>query len=418
MVEKSKNNTVIVLGISASISAYKSIDLAKRLEKSGFEIYVIFTKDAERFCPLDVVKTFFPNRVYLHSDYFNAQGEILHTYLAKKAKYVLIAPATANIISDIATASGGSLLSDICLATQASIVLAPAMNKEMWSNVLVQDNIKKIVAYPNKFYIIGPGYGEQACGDIGLGRLEDIDDIIFFMEYLNTDKIFENVKFTITLGRTEEKIDPARCITNFSSGKMGFSLALEALKMGAQVFIISGRTSHNLQLPKGYPYKIKQTYAYTVEKMFAATMETMQNSQPDIFIGVAAVSDYRPLQYSAHKIKKDNRKTGLNIKLTKNCDIIATVAKNYTTVFTVGFAAESNNLIDYAVQKLNDKALNMIVANDIADNKVFGKDNNEVYIISNQNDEIIKLQDAPKAIIARNILSEINKVYQAYCPSS
>lgn len=399
----------IILGITASISAYKSIELAKELEKSGFEIHVVFTKEALQFCPIEVMRTFFPNRVYQYSDYFNQQGEILHIHLAKQAKFILIAPATANIISDIATARGGTLLNDICLATPAPIVLAPAMNKEMWANILVQENIKKLRTFSEKYHIVGPGYGEQACGDIGLGRLEDIKNIVFFIEYLATDKILKNLKLIVTLGRTEEKIDPARCITNFSSGKMGFAIAIEALKMGADVHIISGKTSHNQQLPLGFPYKIKQINAYSVEQMYLATMENVELIKPDIFIGTAAVSDYRPEQYSEHKIKKDKRKNGLNIRLTKNRDIIATVAKKYPEIFMVGFAAESNNLIDYARAKLKEKNLNMVVANDIADNKSFGSDTNEVYIISSDDAAIKKITEAPKQIIAKNILFDISE---------
>ena len=300
---------MIILGISGSIAAYKAIDIAKGLVDHGEDIRIVLSKSAADFISPLSLRSLFPGKVYLHNEHLGRQDEMLHISLAKAAKLILIAPASANIIATIANGFANCLLSSICSATKAPILLAPAMNKVMWENEYVQANIAKLK------HIIGPASGLQACGDNGLGRMVEVTEIIDYAQNFSTIKSLSNKKVVITAGPTLEAIDPVRFLSNHSSGKMGYALAKMAAMMGAEVTLISGPTSitasNNVKL-------IKITSA---DEMLKAAIEYAKEA--DIFIANAAVADYKPQNYQLDKIKKNSET--LNLQLIKNPDIISII---------------------------------------------------------------------------------------------
>jgi phosphopantothenoylcysteine decarboxylase/phosphopantothenate--cysteine ligase len=358
--------STILLGVSGSIAAYKSIELAKLLLEHNFDIEIVLSRSAAEFVSPLTLRSIFPGKVYLHDDLLGERDKMLHISLAKAADLVLIAPASANMIAKIANGYADCLLSNICLATQVPIIIAPAMNKIMWENKLVQENIDKLE------YIIGPASGVQACGDVGLGRMLEPVEILKQIKNFYLDKIFEGKKILITAGPTVENIDPVRFISNHSSGKMGYAIAETALKMGAEVTLISGPTA--LKIPSGVNF-IQVTSA---DEMLKASIEHAPNS--DIFISTAAVTDYKVEKTLTHKLKKKSEI--LHLSLTPNPDILKHIKQNFPQIFAVGFAAETNNFEEYGLKKLNDKKLDMIAINDVSNGKVFGQNFNELHIIT------------------------------------
>lgn len=383
---------MIILGISGSIAAYKTIELAKLLQASGFDFKVVLSKSAADFISPLTLKSLFPQKVLLCNEMLDNQDEMLHISLAKSATLVLIAPASANMIAKIATAQADCLLSTLCLATKAPIIVAPAMNKVMWENERVQANIAKLK------HVIGPANGKQACGDDGLGRMLEPSEIFEHIKYFGLAKIFANQKIIITAGPTIEAIDPVRFISNHSSGKMGYAIAKIARLMGADVTVISGPT--NLTAFEG----VKVMNVKSAVEMLEASLE--QAKDVDIFIACAAVSDYKPLRYSASKIKKCSR--NMTIELEANHDIVSQIKKISPNIFVVGFAAETHNIKEYGLKKLQEKHLDMIAMNDVSDGKVFGQDTNQLHVISYDKTEyFISLNN--KEIVAKELLQIINK---------
>lgn len=383
---------MIVIGVTGSIAAYKSIELAKLLIENGFEIKIILSASAADFVSPLTLRSLFPGKVYLYNDDLEENDEMLHINLAKAAEMILIAPASANIIGKIANGLADCLLSTICLASEAPILLAPAMNKVMWENKFVQDNISKFN------YIIGPSSGIQACGDIGFGRMSEPHEILEYIKNFNIKKIFNNQKIIITAGPTHEKIDPVRYISNYGSGKMGYALAKIANKMGAEVTLISGPTI--LEAPIG----VNLIKVESSNEMYEASIEAAKNC--DIFIGAAAVADYSLIEYSKQKIKKTDK--NLNLILKENLDIIASIKKKYQDIFVVGFAAETNDFLKYGLAKLESKNLDMIAINDVSNGKVFGKDYNELHVITKGKDENI-IPKNTKDQVAKELLELISK---------
>jgi len=375
---------MILIGVSGSIAAYKSIELAKLLVENGFEIEIILSASAADFVSPLTLNSLFPNKVHLHDEVLGLSGEMLHITLAKAAEMILIAPASANMIGKISNGLADCLLSTVCLATKAPIIVAPAMNKIMWENQFVQSNISKLQ------HIIGPASGKQACGDVGLGRMIDPVDIVKYVKEFSIKKILNKKRIVITAGPTHEKIDPVRYISNYSSGKMGYALAKIAVLMGAEVTLISGPT--NLTPPQG----VRLINIETSEEMFQASMDAAKDS--DVFIGAAAVADYSPKNYSNQKIKKND--LDLNLSLKENSDIIASVKKMHSNVFVVGFAAETNNFIEYGVKKLKSKNIDIIAINDVSGGKVFNSDNNELHVVT---------KDDKECLISRNNKNEVAK---------
>ena len=410
------HNKNILLGITGGIAAYKCAELTRLLKKQGANIQVVMTPAAEAFVTPMTLQAVSGNPVRTHLLDTTAEAGMGHIELARWADLILIAPATADCIARLAHGFANDLLTTVCLATKAPIALAPAMNQAMWSNLVTQANVAKIALYPH-FVIWGPGEGEQACGDTGVGRMLEPNEITQHAIELITEqeqlpqtqpKALHGKRIVITAGPTREAIDPVRYLSNESSGKMGYALAQAALNAGAQVTLISGPTQ---LLP---PAGATVTHVISALEMHAASLEAAKDA--DIFIGAAAVADFRPSQYAAQKIKKGTEQH-MHIELTKNPDIIADVAKLTPRPWLVGFAAETRDLIGYATQKLQRKKLDMIIANDVSDKNIgFNSDSNAVTVLSQkaQSTEVssITLAVDTKDKIAEQLLKVIAKASQ------
>ncbi|BCD96437.1 bifunctional phosphopantothenoylcysteine decarboxylase/phosphopantothenate--cysteine ligase CoaBC [Marinagarivorans cellulosilyticus] len=410
------HNKNILLGITGGIAAYKCAELTRLLKKQGANIQVVMTPAAEAFVTPMTLQAVSGNPVRTHLLDTTAEAGMGHIELARWADLILIAPATADCIARLAHGFANDLLTTVCLATKAPIALAPAMNQAMWSNLVTQANVAKIALYPH-FVIWGPGEGEQACGDTGVGRMLEPNEITQHAIELITEqeqlpqtqpKALHGKRIVITAGPTREAIDPVRYLSNESSGKMGYALAQAALNAGAQVTLISGPTQ---LLP---PAGATVTHVISALEMHAASLEAAKDA--DIFIGAAAVADFRPSQYAAQKIKKGTEQH-MHIALTKNPDIIADVAKLTPRPWLVGFAAETRDLIGYATQKLQRKKLDMIIANDVSDKNIgFNSDSNAVTVLSQkaQSTEVssITLAVDTKDKIAEQLLKVIAKASQ------
>ncbi len=376
----------IVLAISGGIAAYKTPELIRRLKEQGADVRVVLTASAKAFVSplsLQVVSTYAVAESLLDPQAELAMG---HIELAKWADLILIAPATANIIAKLAHGIADDLLTTICLATKATIAIAPAMNQQMWHAPATQENIKTLKR--RHINILGPAAGEQACGDVGLGRMLDIDDLINLTAQLFAAKTLVGQHWVITAGPTREAIDPVRYISNHSSGKMGYALAQVAINAGAKVSLISGPVA--LTPPQGVNL-IKVTSAIEMHQQSLNLAE-----QADVFIACAAVADYRVADVAEQKIKKNSHNT-MQLNLVKNPDIVADVAALKQKPFTVGFAAETQKVAQYAQEKLTRKHLDLIAANDVAqNNQGFNSDNNALQVFSPSKQFIIPLANKIK----------------------
>jgi phosphopantothenoylcysteine decarboxylase / phosphopantothenate---cysteine ligase len=388
---------VIILGISGSIAAYKIIELAKLFVENKIDFRIILSKSAPNFVSPMLLKSLFPKKIFLFDQDLGDEDEMLHISLAKQAKLILIAPASANMISKISHAQADCLLSTVCLASEAPIIIAPAMNKVMWENKLVQNNVAKFQ------YVIGPASGKQACGDNGLGRMVEPQEMFEYIKYFYIEKSLQNKKILITSGPTIENIDPVRFLSNYSSGKMGYAIAKIASFMGAEVTLVSGPTSLS-------PPKVKSFInVKSAQEMMQICLS--HAGENDIFISAAAVADYCLEFISQEKIKKSDETKILN--LVKNPDIITTVKKEFPNIFAVGFAAETCNIKEYGIEKLNKKMLDMIAINDVSDGKVFANDYNQLHVITkNKNEYFIERSD--KESVAQKLLSIISSQISCY----
>jgi len=314
-----------------------------------------------------------------------------HIELSRNADAILIAPASAEFIAKLVHGRADDLLSTLCLARDCPLLVAPAMNKQMWENPATQRNIAQLKK--DGVSILGPDSGDQACGEVGLGRMLEAEDLLVLVNAHFTPKLLAGKRVLITAGATLEMIDPVRAITNLSSGKMGYAIAQAAADMGADVTLVSGATS--LEAPKG----MNNISAKSAESMYQAVMSNISNQ--DIFIGVAAVADYSPVEISAQKIKKSTASRSL--ELTPNKDILAEVARLPNAPFCVGFAAESENLLTYAEAKRKAKKLPLIVANLVVD--AMGSDENSVTLLDKNGAH--PLPRAPKTEVAKLLLQHI-----------
>ena len=383
----------IILGITGSIAAYKAAELIRLLKKQGADIQVIMTKSAKEFIsPLTLQAL--SGKPILENMWEPSKGNGMeHINQSKKADLILIAPASANFIAKLAQGLADDLLSNICLARNCPILIAPSMNKQMWENAATKRNVSIITQ--DGIAISGPESGEQACGDEGMGRFINDKMLLLDIEKSLKTPILKNKNILISCGATFEKIDDARAITNLSSGKMGFSIVNEAYALGANVTLIYGRTE---TLP---PSGIKSFYAPNHKMMNKLIKKNAKDN--DIFISVAAISDYLPKKVSG-KLKKHNDK--LILELQKSSDILLETSLEFDNLFCVGFSAEIKEIIKNAQDKLKKKNLNMIIANSI--NKSMGEDSAEIYII-NKN-EVIHIPKATKKELAFNILKHIYKM--------
>ena len=397
-------NKRILLGISGGIAAYKSADLVRRLKERGAQVRVILTDAAQHFITPLTLQALSGNPVSTSLLDPAAEAAMGHIELAKWADIMLIAPASADVIARMAHGLANDLLTTCVLATVAPVAIAPAMNQQMYKNIATQQNLAKLSSY--NFYIYGPGVGDQACGDTGAGRmLEPLQLVSALEEHFLAEQQLNNIKITITAGPTREAIDPVRYISNHSSGKMGFALAAAAAAMGAEVTLISGPVQ--LATPAG----VKRIDVTSAQQMHDAALAQAVNS--DIFIGCAAVADYRVAQVAGEKMKKQGN-AALELKLVQNPDIIASVAAlAQNRPFTVGFAAETQNVLQYAKDKLARKKLDLICANDVAKAEHgFNSDNNAVTLI--WQDGELALPAQAKTSLAKAILQHIHRQYSAH----
>jgi phosphopantothenoylcysteine decarboxylase/phosphopantothenate--cysteine ligase len=364
----------IVLGISGGIAAYKTPELVRRLRERGADVQIVMTASAEEFVTPTSLQAVSGRPIRTNLWDKEAEASMSHIELARWADLVLIAPATAEIMARLAGGGAPDLLATLCLATEAPIAIAPAMNRVMWANPAVQANRK--ILEERGVMILGPDHGSQACGETGAGRMLDPDVIAEAVCSADiagaaADGVLAGKTVLVTAGPTREPIDPVRYITNRSSGKMGYAVASAARSLGARVILVSGPVS--LPEPRGVDVVSVETAA----EMHAATHERI--AEADIFIAAAAVSDYRPAEASGQKIKKTSDTMAL--ELVRCPDILASVAALDNAPFTVGFAAETEKVRDYALGKLENKKLDMIVANRVGADHGFDVDDNAAEVL-------------------------------------
>ena len=364
-----RRNSRILVGVTGGIAAYKSPDLVRRLVERGGDARVVMTEAACEFITPLTLQAVSGHPVHQYLLDAEAESGMSHIDLARWAEIIVVAPATANFIAKMASGKADDLLTALILASEAEIVVAPAMNRQMWQNRATQDNLAELKKRGVR--VIGPAAGGQACGEVGLGRMSEPDEIAQELLGDGVPKLLAGAHVVLTAGPTWEAIDPVRGITNHSSGKMGFALAEAARDFGAQVTLISGPVQ--LETPPG----IKRIDVVSAQDMLKAVQQHI--GQADMFVGVAAVSDYRPASSAKQKIKK-NKET-MELELVKNPDILSTVAALDNPPFTIGFAAETESIDENARSKLKNKQVNMIVANDVGDEGgVFGNQYNEVTV--------------------------------------
>lgn len=388
-------NKHILLGVTGGIAAYKSADLIRRLQDLGATVRVIMTSAAQEFITPLTLQALSGNPV--HTDLLDpaAEAAMGHIELARWADLVLIAPASADFMARLAQGKGDDLLTTVCLATSSAIALAPAMNQGMWRNQATQANLQTVQA--RGIAVFGPAEGIQACGDMGPGRMLEPIDIAVAAAQLFQMGSLAGCKVVITAGPTREAIDPVRYLSNYSSGKMGYALAQAAVEAGAQTVLISGPT--NLTAPP----RVTLVAVVSAEEMYQASLKHAQAC--DIFIAAAAVADYRPASLAPQKLKKTSADE-LLLTLVKNPDIVASVAALEPKPFTVGFAAESENLIAYARTKLIEKNLDWVIANNIAEPGIgFNSEDNAVTLIDHNSEQ--KLTQRSKQQLARDLIARL-----------
>ncbi len=393
-------NRNVLLGVSGGIAAYKSAELVRQLQERGATVRVIMTRGAQEFITPLTLQALSGHPV--HTELLDEEAErgMGHIELARWADLLLIAPATADLLARLAHGRADDLLTTVALATAAPVLLAPAMNQQMWRDPATAANLE--ILLERGFRSVGPASGEQACGDVGPGRMEQPEQIAERAASLFDSGLLDGKRVVITAGPTREALDPVRYISNHSSGKMGYALARAAVDAGAHTTLVSGPVS----LP--VPEHVHCRRVESARDMLAACLELLPDC--DIFIASAAVADYRPEQVAPQKIKKAGE--GMTLSLVRNPDIVATVAAAPERPFTVGFAAETDNVLGYARGKLEAKGLDLIVANDVSDQTIgFNSEDNEVTLLWPAGER--PLTRASKANLARQIIAVIAEL----CPS-
>ncbi|WP_049631457.1 bifunctional phosphopantothenoylcysteine decarboxylase/phosphopantothenate--cysteine ligase CoaBC [Cellvibrio sp. pealriver] len=386
-------NKQILLGVTGGIAAYKSADLVRRLQDAGARVQVVMTPAAQEFITPLTMQALSGNPVHTQLLDPEAEAGMGHIQLARWADLVLIAPATADFIARLSQGMGNDLLTSICLATAAPIALAPAMNQGMWHNAATQANLELLRT--RKIHLFGPADGGQACGDIGPGRMLEPLQLVDAAASLFTTGSLAGKKVVITAGPTREALDPVRYLSNHSSGKMGYAIAQAAAEAGARTILISGPT----QLAT--PARVTRIDVVSANEMLDESLKAAEGC--DLFIAAAAVADYRPAQQASQKIKKGASDT-MMLELVKNPDIVASIASLNPKPFVVGFAAESENLLEHARAKLTRKNVDLIVANNISDSRIgFNSDDNAVTLVdANSTTEI---SQRSKQQLARELIA-------------
>jgi len=391
-------NKHIILGVSGSIAAYKSPDIVRRLQDLGAEVRVILTSGGREFVSERSLQTVSKNKV--HDNLWDSEAELSmgHIELAKWADVVIIAPASANTIAKLCHGKADDLLSTVILATSASIMVAPSMNQQMYASLAMKDNLALL--QKRGVRIIDPGFGEQACGDVGEGRLAEPSEIALQASELFQNNSLAGKKVLITVGGTVEAIDPVRFLSNHSSGKMGMALAYTSIQAGAETTLVIGSISIDVEK------RAKTIFVTSANDMHEAVMANIHDQ--DLFISCAAVADYRPTKVSPNKIKKtSNQKT---IELVANKDILSDVCQLKDKPICIGFAAETENYLNNANQKLKNKNCDAIILNNISNSEIGLKsDDNEVYFITRDGSE--KINKNSKQIVAEKIVKKITEEF-------
>ena len=395
---KNLNNKNILVGITGSIAAYKAAQLVSNLKNNGAHVKVIMTKASTSFITERTLESISKNKVLI--DESENEESFLHLDVSKWADIILIAPCTANSLNKITNGIGDDLLSTTCLAFQGKIFIAPAMNPNMWNNSILQDNLKNISH--DKFEIIGPDYGNHACGDVGYGRMSSPEIIVETLSKSMGRGVLDGIKILVTAGPTREPIDPVRFISNYSSGKMGYAIAEYARDLGGDVKLISGPVK--LRLPEGLLNKAVETSTEMLDEVLKSITDC------DIFISAAAISDYKPADSLTEKHKSADG--DLNIKLVRGEDILKTAKLKNKNVFAVGFSAETKNIEENAKAKLVSKKIDMIIANEANHQKGLGfeSDYNQIVIINES--ETTTIPRNSKKELAKIIIHKIVSIYK------
>lgn len=400
----------ILLAITGGISAYKSAVLARLLIKAGCTVRVMMTDGACEFITPLTLQALTGNEVHTKLLDDEAERGMGHIELAKWADMVVIAPASANTIGRLAGGLADNLVTTVALATTAPIVIVPAMNQAMYAHAIVQDNLAKLTRFG--YTVLTPDSGEQACGDVGVGRLPEPDDlcerILTLLAKSQNPQSLRGKKVIITAGATVEAIDPVRFLSNHSTGKMGFAIAKACMNAGADVTIVAGRGVH---LPT--PFGAKRITVTTADDMLSACQLVMTDDGDSIFIATAAVADYKVANIASQKIKKTSNQDGLTLALIKNPDILATISHTFPNAVMVGFAAETQDSENYAHAKLIAKNLDMIAVNDVSDKSIgFGSDDNAmtVFFAKHYGMDKMVLDKASKESIAKSLVECVARI--------
>jgi phosphopantothenoylcysteine decarboxylase/phosphopantothenate--cysteine ligase len=392
-------NKRILLGITGGIAAYKSADLARRLRDAGAEVRVVMTASATEFITPLTLQAVSGHPVYQHLLDTDAEAAMSHISLARWADAILVAPASANFLARLAQGRADDLLSTICLAAASPVAVAPAMNQQMWSNAATQANLETL--RKNGIHIFGPAEGSQACGETGFGRMQEPVELAKLTAALFATGELDGLTVLVTAGPTWEAIDPVRGLSNRSSGKMGYAIASAAVEAGAKVILVSGPTA------LAAPERLRTLHVESAQEMYDTVHQHI--AEADIFIGVAAVADYRPAQTTNQKIKKTEKT--MTLSLERNPDILASVAALTPAPFTVGFAAETENLEQHACTKLENKKLDLVAANRVGVNIGFGADDNSLLLVERTGITELPLQ--PKTKLARTLIHHIAQAWRA-----
>ncbi len=396
----SLNQKNVLLGVTGGIAAYKSPDVVRRLRDAGAAVRVAMTANAGHFITALTLQAVSDQAVYRKLLDADSESTMGHIELARWADVVLVAPATADFLARLAHGLADDILTTLCLATEAPVAVAPAMNQQMWQHPASQENLATLRA--RGVSVFGPAEGSQACGEVGPGRMLEAADLAERLSALFESGALDKVKVVITAGPTHEAIDPVRNITNRSSGKMGYAVARAAAESGAEVVLVSGPTY--LSCPRG----VRRIAVTSAAEMHAAVLREIADA--DVFVGVAAVADYRPEKFHPQKIKKHSDR--LTLELVRNPDILAAVAALDNPPYTVGFAAETHNVEKLAREKLLKKGVDMIAANQVGDIDI-GLESDENALTLIDRGDAVSLPRMNKDKLARALVAEIANRYCA-----
>ena len=386
----------ILLGVTGGVAAYKSAELVRRLTERGLDVHVVMTRAACGFITPATMQALSGNPVFTDMWDTRIANSMAHIELSRDKSLIVVAPATADFMAKLSIGMADDLLSTLCVARDCPLVVAPAMNRQMWQHAATQRNVTQLRA--DGIDILGPAAGDQACGEVGVGRMVEPVEIAEAVAARLGSQVLAGVRMLVTAGPTFEAIDAVRGLTNRSSGKMGYAVARAAVDSGANVTLVSGPTS--LAAPAG----VERIDVVSARDMFEAVKKRI--AATDVFVSVAAVADYRPAAPKEHKIKKSDR--ALSLELVPNEDILAYVSGLPKPPFCVGFAAESERLSEYAEEKRKRKKIPLLAAN-LAQHAI-GADENEITLLDDEGSH--PLARAPKDVVARQLVAHVAKLYK------